>query len=291
MIVQILIAIVIVIAVAAIGLTCYFVSENKKFRVTTYQIEDSKIPEAFRGTRFVFLTDLHNWVYGEENEPLLQAIEEADPDYILIGGDMIVKGPEFNGSVAIDFIMQLVTRYPVFYSFGNHELRISKLPETKDTSYQEFIHTLKSIGVTFLVDDQVTLEREGERIDIIGLNLSEKHYRKFSKNALTAKEIESHIGAARKEDYTILLAHNPRYFEEYVDWGANLVLSGHVHGGMIVLPWIGGVISTQGTLFPKYDFGEFKYKSSKMIVSRGLGNHTIKIRFNNRAELAVITLM
>lgn len=290
MVVQILIAIVAVIAIAAIVLLCYFISENKKFRVTTYEIKSKKLPKAFKGTKFVFITDLHNWVYGAENKPLLNAIEQQEPDYILIGGDMFVKGPEFDPTVAIDFIMHLVTKYPVLYSFGNHELRVSELPETKDTTYLEYINTLKSVGVTFLVDDKVTLQRENESIEIIGLNLEESYYKKFSKNMLTVQEIERHIGIAEKKDFSILLAHNPRYFEQYVNWGADLVLSGHVHGGMIVLPLLGGVISTQGLLFPKYDFGEFTEGTSKMIVSRGLGNHTIKIRFNNRAELSVITL-
>ncbi|MDO5293644.1 MAG: metallophosphoesterase [bacterium] len=271
-------------------LVCYFYNENRKFSVREYVIQNDKLPASFRGLKFAFISDLHSWVYGEDNEPVIQAIDEQNPDYVLIGGDMFVKGPEFDATVAIDFIMQLVTKYPVIYSFGNHELRVSELAETKDTSFVEYINTLKNIGVTFLVDDELTLHRENDIVHIVGLNLSERYYKKFSKNNLTVTEITRHIGEAKKEDYTILLAHNPRYFEEYSDWGADLVLSGHVHGGIIVLPFLGGVISTQGLLFPKYDFGLFRHGQASMIVSRGLGNHTVKIRFNNRAEVSMITL-
>ncbi len=280
----------IVVVLLSILLICYFYSENRKFSVRKYEIKNPKIPECFKGLKFVFITDLHSWVYGEENQPLIEAIHEQNPDYILIGGDMFVKGPDFDPTVAIDFIMQLVTKYPVLYSFGNHELRVSELAETKETTYAEYINTLREIGVTFLVDDEVTLKRENDSLHIIGLNLSEHYYRKFSRNTLQKEVITKHIGEAKKNDFTVLLAHNPRYFKEYASWGADLVLSGHVHGGLIVLPFIGGVISTQGLLFPKYDFGQFEHEGSTMVVSRGLGNHTINIRFNNRAELSVITL-
>ena len=87
-----------------------------------------------------------------------------------------------------------------------------------------------------------------------------------------------------------MLAHNPAYFEAYASWGADLTLSGHVHGGIMRLPWLGGVLSTSLTLFPKYDGGEFRLGEKRMIVSRGLGSHTIPIRIFNPAELVAVEL-
>ena len=90
--------------------------------------------------------------------------------------------------------------------------------------------------------------------------------------------------------YTVLLAHNPDYFERYREWGADLVLSGHVHGGVMRLPFFGGVIGTNFRLFPKYDGGLFREDGATMIVSRGLGAHTIPLRIWNPAELVEIVI-
>ena len=92
------------------------------------------------------------------------------------------------------------------------------------------------------------------------------------------------------EGYTILLAHNPNYFDVYADWGADLSLSGHIHGGMIRLPLIGGVLSPETLLFPKYDAGVFENGAAKMILSRGLGRGRMGIRLFNPPEVVSITL-
>ena len=98
------------------------------------------------------------------------------------------------------------------------------------------------------------------------------------------------VGSASKDKYQVLIAHNPQYFPEYADWGADLSLAGHVHGGIIRLPLLGGVVSPSIALFPKYDGGEFKIGSKRMILSRGLGTHTIHVRMFNPGEIDVIRL-
>ncbi len=273
-----------------LGLFLYILYENKHFHVTTYQYSNKKLPSAFDHTVILFLSDLHSYSYGMNNERLLQSIRKNKPDYILIGGDMIVKGPNFNGKEALKLLKELAKEFPVYYAFGNHELRLSMLPETCDTTYVEYINKLKSYGVKLLVDDKISLSRNGQSINLYGLNLPEYYYKKFNKISLPEEELTSHLGTLNKNCFNVLLAHNPIYFSEYANWGADLVLSGHVHGGMIALPVIGGVMSTQGILFPKYDFGLYEKKESTMIISRGLGNHTIHIRVNNHAELVKIVL-
>jgi len=89
-----------------------------------------------------------------------------------------------------------------------------------------------------------------------------------------------------------LIAHDPDYFPKYADWGADLVLSGHVHGGMVRVPfWGKGVVSPNVRLFPKYDGGEFTIGKSRMLLSRGLGMHTIPIRLFNPGEILEVELM
>ena len=98
------------------------------------------------------------------------------------------------------------------------------------------------------------------------------------------------LGNPDRDRYSILLAHNPEHFQAYVSWGADLILSGHVHGGIIRLPFLGGVVSPAMKLFPKYDGGLFSQGNSHMVLSRGLGTHTIPVRINNKAELVVVEL-
>ena len=107
---------------------------------------------------------------------------------------------------------------------------------------------------------------------------------------MDAGYIKELLGESRKDYFTILLAHNPDYFPEYDAWGADLVLSGHVHGGLMRLPLLGGVVSPATRLFPKYDGGLFEGKNGKMILGRGLGTHTLPIRIFNPGELIVVEL-
>ena len=107
---------------------------------------------------------------------------------------------------------------------------------------------------------------------------------------MEAKYLTDTLGRTKTEKYEILLAHNPDYFPEYAGWGADLVLSGHVHGGMMRLPLIGGVVSPAFKFFPKYDGGMFRIGKSVMILSRGLGMHTIPVRIFNPGELVYLKL-
>ena len=102
--------------------------------------------------------------------------------------------------------------------------------------------------------------------------------------------MKKRLGKADKDAFSLLLAHNPVWFEDYAAWGADLTLSGHVHGGVVRLPFLGGVLSTSFRLFPKYDGGYFTKEGKHMIISRGLGAHTIPLRLFNPAELVVIEL-
>ena len=131
---------------------------------------------------------------------------------------------------------------------------------------------------------------EEDNIRITGLDMSRDYYKRFKKFPMDSSYLPKSLGKIKEEKYEILLAHNPDYFEEYAAWGADLVFSGHVHGGMMRLPVLGGVVSPAVRLFPKYDGGLFKQGKSTMILSRGLGMHTIPIRIFNPGELILVNL-
>ena len=99
------------------------------------------------------------------------------------------------------------------------------------------------------------------------------------------------MGTPESDAYRILMVHQPDFAPVYLDWGADLVLSGHLHGGIVRIPGIGAVMSPQLRLFPKYSGGDYKEAGEKrVIVSKGLGTHTINLRLFNPAEMIAIRL-
>ena len=118
-----------------------------------------------------------------------------------------------------------------------------------------------------------------------------KYYGHGRTPQMPVQEMKETLGEPAENAYRILLAHHPAYFETYAAWGADLTLAGHLHGGMVRIPGMGGVISPGWTLFPKYDHGIYHIEEKRMIVSAGLASHTIKLRINNPPELVVIDFL
>nr|WP_300306611.1 metallophosphoesterase [uncultured Anaerostipes sp.] len=267
--------------------------ENNKLVIEKYEIQSSKIPEAFDGFRIVFLTDLHCHEFGEDNEKLIEMVKECRPQMILAGGDMLISREEKSTEVPLKLMKQLAEKYPVYYADGNHELRLMRNEEIFGVKYKEYIHELKEYGVWHMSNETVILEQEGQFIHLTAMDLEPEFYHKFRIPEMKQEDMELAVGRAVRGRFQILLAHNPNYFRTYARWGADLVLAGHFHGGMVRIPKADrGVISPQFQLFPKYDAGEFHAPDggSTMIVSRGLGNHSIKIRLFNKPEISCITL-
>lgn len=263
----------------------------RNIKIEPYTICSSKLPESFDGCRLALLTDLHNNMYGSKNEYLLEKIEAEKPDYIMITGDMIVGGRECETEAVKAFLAQLADKWEIFYSLGNHEQKLQQFPETCDTVYVDYINFLKDKGVHVLDNETCQLKRDKQCIYVSGVSIDYYYYGKIWKRIKMKKEyLEEVLGKKKKDAYEILLAHNPAYFKTYASWGADLTLSGHVHGGIIILPYLGGVIAPSYRVFPKYDFGLFSEGEKRMVLSRGLGSHTIPLRIRNKPELSIITL-
>ena len=266
--------------------------ENREFVVTHYEIKTKKLKHT--SLRIAFLSDLHGKEYGNENEELLEAIEKAHPDLILIGGDMIVGKKVFSSEDAAKLIEKLPKIAPVYYANGNHEQRIRERIEICGPLYEEYKERLERAGVTWLVNDSRTLEWDGNKIQITGTEAPYDCFKRLIHKEFEESELRELVGTSAKEGFQILLAHHPKFAQMYKNWGADLTLSGHLHGGVARLPIFGGigVISPQIRLFPKYsgdcyDLGD----DSHILVSKGLGTHTINIRFWNPAELIVLDIV
>ena len=283
----------ILIAGGLLGLEIY--RELHHFRVPHYTIESQKFKGFSRDLNLIFLSDLHNRVYGEKNEPLLQAIRNEKPDLILIGGDMLVGKEDASYDIALDFTSQLPEIAPVLYATGNHEQRMREKPEIYQAAYADYRQQLKDRGVLFLENGSCRIEAGTVLLEISGVELPSASYKKLKKLPIQASDIAEYLhkdSVSVTEDsvYRILLAHNPAYMNAYKGWGADLILSGHLHGGVMRLPGIGGVITPQAFLFPKYSGEMTKEGEQTIIVSRGLGTHTINIRLFNQPEVVSICL-
>lgn len=276
--------IITVIALLLFFFIMIMVLDGNRFRVVSYEISHEKIKKPYT---FVVLSDLHNKVYGKNHEKLIRAIEKEQPAGVLIAGDLLTAKPGYPLHLALDLLEQLAPKYPIYYGMGNHEARLFLYPEVYGTMGADYEEKLKGLGISLLRNESRSL---GEDLVITGLDMKREYYKRFKKTTMTTEYLKKTLGEKNKDKFQILLAHHPDYFQEYSSWGADLVLSGHVHGGMVRLPFLGGVISPALRLFPKYDGGSFEEKESRMILSRGLGMHTIPVRLFNPGELVVLKL-
>ena len=276
-----------VIAVILVILLWIMLYDSSRFVVRHYSLRDRRIKKPVKA---VVLADLHNKRYGKENEYLLQAVEEIGPDIILIAGDILTAKPRAGLDVAVDLLTKLAEKYPIYYGNGNHEHRLKLYPETYGDMAERYEEALQKIGIRRLVNESVELPEYGIRI--YGSEIDKFYYKRFGIKPMDPTYLKGLLGQPVEEKYTILIAHNPDYFPKYADWGADLVLAGHVHGGMVRIPfWGKGVVSPNVRLFPKYDGGEFTLGKTVMLLSRGLGMHTIPIRLFNPGEILEVELL
>lgn len=263
------------------------VRELHGFVVKDYTITTNKLNGLNGELRAVFLSDLHNKSYGKDNEELISAIKAARPDLILITGDMLVAKRHTKYDQALPLLTKLPEIAPVYMSNGNHEQRLKDEPE-KYGDFSEYKAQLLKAGIHLLENESEYINLYGARIKITGLELHESTYKKIGCPHLTKADMEACVGPADAQSYQVLLAHNPAFFEAYKNWGADLTLSGHLHGGVVRIPGWRGIITPQLRLFPKYS-GEMTAEAERVIVvSRGLGTHTVHLRLFNQAEMIVL---
>lgn len=247
----------------------------KKLDISRYEIKDKKID---KNLKIVFLSDLHNTSIVKG---VVEVVEKENPDYIIMGGDMI------NESITeIDNFIELcnsLDKKKIYYIFGNHEERLD------ENEYNDFINSLKENKIKYLNNQNINLSKN---INLIGFVSELEKYEIFGRTTLDRSYITDKVGLLDKSKFNILVAHNPLEYNAYIEYGPNLILSGHVHGGLIRLPLLGALLSPDYTFFPRYSEGLYEKNNTKMIVSRGLGySRRLKIRINNNFEVVVINLM
>ena len=274
-------AILLVLAAALLLLAIWTLWSNTALEVNEYTLISNRLPDAFDGFRIAQISDLHNAEFGANNATLLAMLREAAPDIIVITGDL-VDSYHTDIDIALRFTEKAAKIAPCYYVTGNHEARISEYPALKAG--------LEAAGVVILENKRIELEQNGETIALIGVD--DPSFQTDYLMGDSAAVMSGILQALTNDNtYTVLLSHRPELFDTYVESGVDLVFSGHAHGGQFRLPFIGGLVAPNQGLFPEYDSGLYTNGSTNMLVSRGIGNSIIPIRFNNPPEIIIVELL
>lgn len=252
-------------------LLAVFVGGNCFLTTTHYTVEVPGLPAAFEGFRIALVADLHNHPWGSR---LTGAISREQPDLIAVTGDLI-DSKRTQTDVALAFIRDAAALAPVYYVTGNHEAWAQE-------KASGLLPALEAEGVQVLSDAWVTLEKQGESLRIAGVQ--DPAFRGSASMKAALRYV------LEDAPCTILLSHRPEWLDAYVRNGAELVLTGHAHGGQFRLPWLGGLIAPDQGLLPELTEGVHRQGDTVMVISRGLGNSVIPLRLFNPPELVVVTL-
>lgn len=242
------------------------IDSNYRIDVEEYSVTSDKIPAGFDGFRIVQLSDLHERVFGKDNGELFEKIRSADPDIIVITGDLtdgFCKDPEGYVGELTDGLAEIA---PVFYTSGNHEWAAGDM--------NGLYETLEAHGARVLENSFTELRKNGDGIILAGAEDPNGPY-----DMETPAELMAEARAEYGDEYTVVLNHRNDRIELYSELGAGLVLSGHAHGGVVRLPLTDGLIDTNRNWFPTYTSGNYSLGGTEMIVSRGLGHLTVPCRY------------
>ena len=249
--------------------------------VSHFTVQSSKISEPFR---IVLISDLHEHQFGRGNEKLAEKIREQSPDLINIDGDMI-NGDSENADTAVELVRALKETAPVYYSFGNHEYSYM------EAGHGDLTEELEAAGAVVLNYQSIDIDVKGNQIRLGGLYEYgfETGMQSEEENERAVPYLEEYADTDR---YLIMCAHRPESFYPWDmadQWGIDLVLSGHLHGGQVIIPGVGGLYNSLDGFFPKFDYGQYKLGDSDMVITRGLASNPKMLpRFNNGREIAVL---
>lgn len=263
-------------AAAGLAVWVFMVSDNDHFGITYYTVSSPKIGE---GIRAVLISDLHNKEFGPGNRELVDAVEELEPDLILLAGDL-VNGDSPDISVAASFCEKLNEVAPVFYGLGNNEGELM-YGHGEDIRLMQYMN---ADGIPFLYNSSVSVEIKGNKLEIGAGTGSDKEFDEYCTQFIEEYE--------QKDGFKLLINHIPTaFYNKLYDADFDLAVAGHFHGGLIRIPIVGGLYHLDTGFFPKYCFGEFQLGKGKLIVTRGMGNNEVIPRINNEPELVVIDIV
>ena len=249
---------------------------NCSLQTTETALVSPALPPAFDGLRIVELADLHGRVFGRGSRRLLAAVRRAEPDLICIDGDLFDEHTDL--AMLPPLLRGLCAIAPVYYVTGNHEWRVPGL--------RGILAQMRACGVTVLQDDWRVLRRGEDALVLAGTDDPCGPAERKPPAELIA-DIRAEAGEAA---FLLLLTHRNDQLPQWSALGVQAVLAGHCHGGVVRLPFVGGLFGTDRRLFPAWDAGLYRQGETALYVSRGLGYTNVHFRLFNRPEVAVIVL-
>lgn len=249
---------------------------NCSLQTTETALVSPALPPAFDGLRIVELADLHGRVFGRGSSRLLAAVRRAEPDLICIDGDLFDEHTDL--AMLTPLLRGLCAIAPVYYVTGNHEWRVPGL--------RGILAQMRACGVTVLQDDWRVLRRGEDALIVAGTDDPCGPAERKTPAELIA-DIRAEAGEAA---FLLLLTHRNDQLPQWSALGVQAVLAGHCHGGVVRLPFVGGLFGTDRRLFPAWDAGLYRQGETALYVSRGLGYTNVHFRLFNRPEVAVIVL-
>ena len=281
---------------------------NKQIFITKYQIYSEKISEKFDNYKIVQITDVHSIRNDLQLKRIANKIKNEEPDIICVTGDLIdseyyskQNRLYINGEIniieelTIKFMKELTKISDTYFIYGNHEMMLLDDPQNNS-----FKLNLEEIGVKLFNNSAVAISKNGDNINLIGIQdpatlYKDKKYAYLGDTnkervQIILKDILDEISEENKEKFTILLSHRPEYFEIYDKYNIDLALTGHTHGGIVKIPLIGGIYAHPQGWFPDYSYGQYRLDEFSMIVGSGIGYSKLPIRIFNPPEINVIIL-
>ena len=252
-------------ATALMLFVVYVLVSNRHVGVTHYVVESPRIGPELDGFRIVQVSDLHNARFGKGQGRLLRKIDECEPDLVVLTGDIV---DESGVDAGVELLEGLSRIAPSFFVPGNHE------PQLKAEERTRFFDAMRASGVRNLdgcstnFPNGLSLEGQGSLFGVL----------------------DGRRNFIPPDAFKVVLVHYPSAFEGFARQGFDLVLAGHVHGGQVRIPFLGGLASPEEGFFPKYYQGVHKRDGSTLVISRGLGNYMHIPRVFNDPELVCIEL-
>lgn len=245
--------------------------DTNDFQVVEVQFQTRKVPSGSE-LRILQISDLHNKIFGKDNEPLVEAIHQANADIIVITGDLIDRRTQDLGPV-LSLADRITAKHPqVYFITGNHE--------NANPLRQKLLDGLTARGVIVLDNRNVEIMVRGVTFTLAGVGDG------------SLMKLDEAFDGIDLDDYTILLSHRPDIVVRYGDVPADLILSGHTHGGQVRLPFIGAIYAPNQGWFPKLDKGTYRIAGERYLyIDSGLGTSHLPIRFLNKSQMSLIKIV
>ncbi len=261
---------------------------NKNMCVRRYHLRTGLGKEK-QTVRLLFLTDIHAVGEGPDRE-FWKLVDRCRPDGVLLGGDLMVAKEGKGTRAAEKFVEKISEKYPVWYANGNHESRIREQPEVFGKLGKRYERAISGTRAVRLINRRTDVELKGCPLTICGLDAPERYFKKGLRKRGMGELLTETFQEPDRSRYTILLAHTPRYWRDYMEWGADLTLSGHYHGGVCLLGKRLGLVTPDYRIFVPECCGLRVRNGKNLIVSAGAGEHTIPFRIHNPREITLVEL-